>query len=483
MSYPERTAFIVSNPRFIAEILNQKPAVFHIFLVGPQQIQNVNVTPCPDMSFHDTAVQICREMLDRRLIHIVSDDSNRLLEQKVSELVRDSFRFAMSGAIQNALANLWRNLPFIPGSLSVDSAGHLLKNVPAIIVASGPSLQKNIHLLNALKNRAILISCSSALGPLLRREIMPHFEVVVDPNPAMYEALKPCLDSPTCFVLSLFSHHRISRECAGRRMYFPVNFDRKALEDLKRFTQIQTVLPAMASVATTALFFALHLGCDPIIFVGLDLCYADDRTHIDRTDAPADTCIFETPDGRRVRSSPAMKEAFDFYRDFIPTIKDRKIVNATEGGAGIHGTEPITLAEAAARYLTHTIILPDLAALQMKDIPWKSRLNELRNGFQSMHVRTAGISRKIRTQMEKGRDGAIISAKIIDWFESLRTMAGYEYLASCLDWVCYKAVISDGLEPKLELLAATEQILQQQVRVVEESIKKGCVPVSAEGGV
>jgi hypothetical protein len=178
-----------------------------------------------------------------------------------------------------------------------------------------------------------------------------------------------------------------------------------------------------------------------------------------------------------------MKEAFDFYRDFIPTIKDRKIVNATEGGAGIHGAEPITLAEAAARYLTRKIAFPDLTALQMKDIQWRFRLNELRNGFQSMHVRAAGFSRKIRTQMEKGRDGASISAKIIEWFESLRTMAGYEYLASCLDWACYRAVASDGLEPKLELLAAAEQILQQQVRVLEESINVGTLPFSPEGGV
>jgi len=480
MSYPERTAFIISNPQFITEILNQRPAIFHIFLVGTKQVKHRNVTACLDMSFHDTAVRICREMLERRLIHTVSDVSNQLLEKKVAELVRDSGRFAMSGSIQNALANLWRNLPFIPGSRSIDSARGLFKNIPAIVVASGPSLQKNIHLLNDLKNEAILISCGSALGPLRRREIMPHFEVVVDPNPAMYEALKPYLDSPTCFALSLFSQHRISRECAGQRIYFPVNFDPKVLEDLKRFTQIQTVLPAMASVATTALFFALHLGCDPIIFVGLDLCYADNQTHIDKPGAPADACTFEAADGRQVQSSTAMKEAFDFYRDFIQTIKDRKIVNATEGGAGLPGAEHITLAEAAARYLTCTIAIPEFTALQMTDSQWKPRLNELRNSFQSMNVKAAGFTRKIRAQMEKGRDEAGISAKIIEWFESFRTMAGYEYLASFLDWACYRAVAADELEPKLDLLAATSQALQQQISLIEESAKIGTLPFSPE---
>jgi hypothetical protein len=469
VSYPDRTAFIISNPQLITEILNRKSGIFRIFLVGANQVAHPSVTACPGMSFHDTAVRICREMLENRLIHTVSDESNRLLEQKVSELVSDSCRFAMSGAIQNALANLWHNLPFAPGSRSVASARGLFQRVPGIIVASGPSLEKNVYLLNDLKDRAVLISCGSALGPLRKRGITPHFEVVIDPNPAMHEVLKPYLDSSTCFVLSLMAQHRITQECAGQRMFFLVNFDARATEDLKRFTHIQTILPAMASVATTALFFALHTGCDPIIFVGLDLCYTDDRAHIDSIEIPEDACMLETLDGRRVRSSPAMKEAFDFCADFIPTIKDRTVVNATEGGAGIRGAEHMSLAEAAARYLTGTVMLPELAALDAADTQWKSRLKELRNSFDAMHVKAAGFHRKIRAQLEKCGDEGRISAKITQWFESLRAMAGYEYLANYLDWERYRAETSDGLEPKLELLVITAQTLQQQIQLIEEA--------------
>lgn len=470
VSYPDRTAFLISKPHFIAEILNRKPAIFRIFLVGATQVKHPNVTAFAGMSFHDTAVRICQEMLERRLIHIVSDESNRLLEQKVDELVSNSCRFAMSGAIQNALANLWCNLSFVPGSRSVDSARGLFQGVPGIIIASGPSLPKNIHLLNNLKNNAILISCGSALGPLRRREITPHFEVVVDPDPAMHEVLKPHLDSPTCFVLSLMAQHRISQECAGQRMYFLVNFDTRATEDLKRFTRIHTILPAMASVATTALFFALHAGCNPIIFVGQDLCYTDGRTHIDSIRTPEDTCTFETLNGQQVQSSRALKETFDFYADFIPTIKDRKIINSTEGGAGIKGAEHLSLVEVTARYLTRTITLPELTALDVTDNQWKSRLKELRNSFNAMHVKAAGFHRKIREQLERSRDEVGFGAKITRWFESLRSMAGYEYLACCLDWAYYKADTSDGLELKLDLLTLTTQMLQQQIRLVEKTI-------------
>jgi len=393
------------------------------------------------------------------------------LQQKVAELVADSSAFAMGGAIQNALENLWLNLPFVPRSCSIDAMRARYQGLPAVIIASGPSLQKNIHLLNEIQSRAILISCGSALGPLWNRGITPHFEVVVDPYPAMYEVLKPHLASPTCFLLSLMSHHRISQECTGQRMYFLVNFGAKSTEDLKRLTLIQTVLPAMASVATTALFFALHAGCNPIIFVGLDLCYTDGRPRIDSDAAPEASCTLETLDGRRVLSNPALKEAFDFFSDFVPTIKDRKIVNATEGGAGIRGAEQVSLAEASARYLERTIMIPDSVAIKLPSARWKTELKALHGSFSAMYIKAAGFRRKMLAHRGAGKDKAAINTKITEWFDSLRTMPGYGYLANYLDWAYYRADTSDDLDLRLEFLSKTEQMLQQQIGQIEEVIK------------
>lgn len=470
VKYPDRTAFIISNPQLIPEILNRKPSIYHIFLIDDSQVKHANVTVCRGRSSHDTAVMICQEMLQRRLTHIVSDEGNRPLEQKVSELIGDSCKFALGGGIQNGLENLWNNLSYLDGSRSIDSTRGLFQGVPGIIIAAGPSLQKNIQMLNELKSKALLISCGSALGPLRRRWIDPHFEVVVDPNPAMYEALKPCLDSTACFLMSIMAQHRISA-CPVQRMYFLVNYYKKALEDIRQFTGIRTILPAMASVATTALFFALHAGCDPIVFVGQDLCYADDRTHIDGNALPEDACILNALNGRSVRTSPAMKEAFDFYSSFIPTIKDRTIINATEGGAGIPGAVSLTLAETAARYFLQPISFPDLPPLSLDEEKMEARLKELRNSLNAMHVKASGFQRKIQAQLDAGRDIAGTGAKISAWFESLRTLAGYEYLAGYLDWAFYTADTMNGLESKVELLQSTSQILQQQIYLITKTIR------------
>ena len=63
VNYPDRTAFIISKQQLISEIVNQGLRNFHIFLVGADLIQQPHVTVCRGMSFHDTAVRICREML------------------------------------------------------------------------------------------------------------------------------------------------------------------------------------------------------------------------------------------------------------------------------------------------------------------------------------------------------------------------------------------------------------------------------------
>jgi hypothetical protein len=52
---------------------------------------------------------------------------------------------------------------------------------PAIIVAPGPSLQKNISLLKEIKGRALIICILHALAYLQKEDIHPDFVIHVDP--------------------------------------------------------------------------------------------------------------------------------------------------------------------------------------------------------------------------------------------------------------------------------------------------------------
>ena len=54
------------------------------------------------------------------------------------------------------------------------------RNIPAIIVAAGPSLNKNILELKRLKGRAFIIAVDTAIKPLLNAGIIPDMYAVVD---------------------------------------------------------------------------------------------------------------------------------------------------------------------------------------------------------------------------------------------------------------------------------------------------------------
>jgi hypothetical protein len=133
-------------------------------------------------------------------------------------------------------------------------------------------------------------------------------------------------------------------------------------------------LPSGATVAHLAYYLAEHLGCDPIIFVGQDLgfsdglCYAP-GTSYDEVWRPElsrfhtvemkqwETVVGDRRILRRIpdhQGRPMYTEERlftylqQFERDFLRS--DRRIIDATEGGARKRGTTPMKLADAIATY-------------------------------------------------------------------------------------------------------------------------------------
>ncbi|MBW5377644.1 DUF115 domain-containing protein, partial [Brachyspira pilosicoli] len=56
------------------------------------------------------------------------------------------------------------------------------KNIPAVVVSAGPSLEKNIRKLKELKDKAIIIAVDTAMKPLSSHNISPHFVITIDPQ-------------------------------------------------------------------------------------------------------------------------------------------------------------------------------------------------------------------------------------------------------------------------------------------------------------
>ena len=76
------------------------------------------------------------------------------------------------------------NVPHIMRKQGVEKLKDMFKGRPTIVVAAGPSLEKNIHLLKKAKGKAIIVAVDASLPTLLPAGVAPDILVAVDPEDA-----------------------------------------------------------------------------------------------------------------------------------------------------------------------------------------------------------------------------------------------------------------------------------------------------------
>ncbi|GAB3125252.1 motility associated factor glycosyltransferase family protein [Novispirillum itersonii] len=115
----------------------------------------------------------------------------------------------------NMLCNTTRNLLQTPSFL-LKKIGFIRKNIPAFIVAAGPSLDTDIERVKELSDRAIIVSCGTSLGILLKAGVTPdiHVEnenvpatkVVLDDLASKFDLSKIILAATTSIIPGVASH-------------------------------------------------------------------------------------------------------------------------------------------------------------------------------------------------------------------------------------------------------------------------------------
>ncbi|GAB4268702.1 MAG: DUF115 domain-containing protein [Candidatus Rifleibacteriota bacterium] len=267
----------------------------------------------------------------------------------------------------NNFANL-ANSFLLPG---IDRLFGKFQGVPAIIVAAGPSLDKNMHLLKNIKGKFPIIAVDTAFRQLVANGIKPDIVCAADPS---YENSLDFVgvEEEVNVILALepMTHPDIFASFKGAKMV--MTFGGGLYPIAKDFREPVGKLICWGSIATTVYDLALKIGADPVVFIGLDLSFQDGRLHArgsysddllyekvnpytsvehETTDYIATRGSYKIvkPDGTVIYTDQNMKLYKDWFEDqFRQT--DRKIINATEGGAVDKYVELSTLAEVIDKY-------------------------------------------------------------------------------------------------------------------------------------
>ena len=149
------------------------------------------------------------------------------------------------------------------------------KNVPAIIVSAGPSLDKNIEDMikyrRKLKNFFIITGNRTA-GALLKNNIIPDLIVTIDPGNIAEEMIADAGISNIPNVYYEKSNWKIMNNYKGIKIVTSQEFLQRIckMHNLKR-------IATGGSVAHTCTDVAAFLGCSPIIFTGQDFGYTFEK--------------------------------------------------------------------------------------------------------------------------------------------------------------------------------------------------------------
>ncbi|AZR73892.1 hypothetical protein BBF96_11130 [Anoxybacter fermentans] len=254
--------------------------------------------------------------------------------------------------------NFFKNLYFAITNPGIKGLFDRFKDVPIIIISAGPSLNKNIHLLKELKGKAVLLCVGTAYKALKRHGIKPDAITSFDGSAMNYEIFRglDVQDIPLIFDPVIYPD--ILKDYKGPLITANVSNMFLSWFEKQMDISIGNILVG-ASIANVTFDIARKLGGNPIIFVGQDLAYTDGRSHAQgtiyekrRIEAKGDISEVYVEDiyGRQVLSSRSFLVFLRWFENQIAKTKDRLIIDATEGGAKIRGTQIMPLAEVIEKY-------------------------------------------------------------------------------------------------------------------------------------
>ena len=258
------------------------------------------------------------------------------------------------------------------------------EGMPAILIAAGPSLDNNIEKLKQIKDSVFIMAVDTALNTVLKHDIIPDMTISVDGHkPLVLFEDERVKNIP--ISLSAISNAKIIEQNNAMRFYELEQGEYLSAIYNKLGKEIKG-LPTGGSVANNACSLLTLMGFKTIIFMGLDLAYPGGIEHtkeayheltlIDKS--KKEYIEIEDIWGNKVLTEENMNLYRKWFESYIKIMPQIRFIDATEGGALIHGTEIKNMDEVIGEF--HNKIYD-------KDVLWKDLLPYLNREEQQRAIK------------------------------------------------------------------------------------------------
>ncbi len=328
---------VLSFERVLISIENINDFDFHGILQNTMNITNMKsqiqcVLPCYEALFPESCVTFWKEIRDVLMHTVININTGMLLGTRMPE-------------------NDLYNLKYLKDSYTLHGITPYLRvELPAIIVAAGPSVKENLETLRQAKGKAYLFVVDRVLDYVMDNGIDPDFVITVDPvKPVEYFTTREHIDYP--LMTELASNWEILQKHQGKKIFYNCDpFFRTVYEEAG------VKPPRMnmgTSVATAAFSICIQLGFDKIALVGQDLAYDGEFTHagevVENLENTMNVMV-EGIDGGQVPSRYDWKDFITWFKDMIHLHPEITVFDTKKRGAKIAGTVMKSLDEVLETY-------------------------------------------------------------------------------------------------------------------------------------
>lgn len=264
--------------------------------------------------------------------------------------------------VMNGMENCYQNVDACIEANGISQLRDKFKGCPGIVVGGGPSLDKNVELLKEAEGKAVIITTDAAYRACERIGIKPDAIASIERDKPTYDYFykDKIFDKDMVLVGPNLLWPDIFKEYPGKKVVM-----KKTISGPEgwwgNFFPMTEHMQMGFSCSNVAHGVLEAMGCNPIIFIGQDLAYTGNKKHSE------DAKYFEN--NQLEEEEKEQNDKFwveDIYGDKVLTsdvfnlfrqcIEDRifkgstTVIDATEGGAKINGSEIMTFREAIDKY-------------------------------------------------------------------------------------------------------------------------------------
>lgn len=388
------------------------------------------------------------------------------------------------------LRNLLRNSLELPQSYLGNKLFGKFKDIPAIICGAGPSLAKNLALLETLKDKALIFAGGTAMNAVNVNGFTPHFGVGIDPNAEQFTRLI----ANTAYTTPYFYRSRFLNEglrlVRGEHLYITGSGGYELTNWIEKELGIQGKdISEGCNVINFSLSIAAEMGCNPIILVGVDLAYSNNqsyspgiephpihherRVHFRTKEIHDELIVKKDIYGEDVQTLWKWVMESVWFANYKMVNSNIHLINATEGGLGFPGVPNMTLQEAVDQYLNLQFDFSGLVhgEIQQAQMPptvtsegFFAILDKLTASFNQCLISLKALADKLQKIPENEIPEAIYPAEAETDRETLQKEDAYKYLLKGFDEAFTKMHTRDILSAAYdEELVGHEEILARKL--------------------